>query len=69
MRSSLRPALRWRLHRFAVPGALALAGATPWAAAQSVSLAGQMGSKALLVIDGQTRMLAPGESEIGRAHV
>jgi aspartyl protease family protein len=35
------------------------------AAAQSVSLAGQMGSKALLVIDGQTRTLAVGESALG----
>ncbi|MFO1274028.1 MAG: retropepsin-like aspartic protease [Rubrivivax sp.] len=36
-----------------------------WAAAQSVSLAGQMGSKALLVIDGQTQTLAVGESARG----
>jgi aspartyl protease family protein len=35
------------------------------AAAQSVSLAGQMGTKALLVIDGQTRTLAAGESALG----
>jgi aspartyl protease family protein len=35
------------------------------AAAQSVSLAGQMGSKALLVIDGQTQMLAVGETARG----
>jgi len=33
--------------------------------AQSVALAGQMGSKALLVIDGQTQMLAVGESARG----
>lgn len=35
------------------------------AAAQSVSLAGQMGHKALLVIDGHTQMLAVGESAQG----
>lgn len=46
--------------------ALALACLLPLAAAaQSVSLAGQMGSKALLVIDGQTRTLAVGESAQG----
>jgi aspartyl protease family protein len=36
-----------------------------WAAAQSVAAAGQMGSKVLLVIDGQTQMLAPGDSARG----
>ncbi len=35
------------------------------AAAQSVSLAGRMGAKALLMIDGQTQMLAVGESARG----
>ncbi|MFY9512441.1 MAG: TIGR02281 family clan AA aspartic protease [Rubrivivax sp.] len=35
------------------------------AAAQSVSLAGTMGSKALLVVDGQTQVLAVGESARG----
>ena len=35
------------------------------AAGQSVSLAGQMGSKALLVIDGQTQTLAVGETARG----
>lgn len=35
------------------------------AAAQSVQLAGRMGAKALLVIDGQTQLLAPGESARG----
>lgn len=35
------------------------------AMAQGVSLAGQMGSKALLVIDGQTQTLAVGESARG----
>lgn len=35
------------------------------AAAQSVQLAGQMGAKALLVIDGQTAALAVGESRSG----
>lgn len=32
------------------------------AAAQNVSLGGLMGSKALLVVDGKTQMLSPGES-------
>jgi len=36
-----------------------------WAAAQNVAAAGQMGAKVLLVIDGQTQMLAPGESARG----
>lgn len=44
---------------------LLLAGLPLAAAAQSVSLAGQMGSKALLVIDGQTQMLAVGETARG----
>jgi aspartyl protease family protein len=35
------------------------------AAAQSVQLAGRMGAKALLVIDGQTQLLAPGDSARG----
>jgi aspartyl protease family protein len=35
------------------------------ATAQTVSLAGQMGNKALLVIDGQTQMLAVGDSARG----
>lgn len=35
------------------------------AAAQSVSLAGRMGSKALLMIDGQTQLLAVGDSARG----
>jgi aspartyl protease family protein len=49
-----------------VKALLALALLVPWLAlAQSVSLAGQMGSKALLVIDGQTRTLAVGESALG----
>jgi aspartyl protease family protein len=48
-----------------------LAAAAAWffasgaALAQQVSLAGQMGAKALLVIDGQTQMLAVGESSRG----
>ncbi len=45
--------------------AMLLALLPAWAAAQSVSLAGQMGSKALLVIDGQTQTLAVGESARG----
>lgn len=46
--------------------ALALALALPLcAAAQSVSLAGRMGSKALLMIDGQTQLLAVGDSARG----
>jgi len=49
-----------------VKALLALALLVPCLAlAQSVSLAGQMGSKALLVIDGQTRTLAVGESALG----
>lgn len=35
------------------------------AAAQSVQLAGRMGAKALLVIDGQTQLLAPGDTARG----
>ena len=45
-------------------GALLLA-APALAAAQAVSLAGQMGSKALLVIDGQPQTLAVGEAARG----
>jgi aspartyl protease family protein len=47
----------------AAAAALVFAGGT--ALAQEVSLAGQMGAKALLVIDGQTQMLAVGESARG----
>jgi aspartyl protease family protein len=44
----------------------ALLCAAPLAAlAQGVALAGQMGAKALLVIDGQTQMLAVGETARG----
>lgn len=46
----------------------ALALAALWmqaAAAQGVQFSGAMGRKALLVIDGQPRMLAPGESHAG----
>ena len=51
----------------AARGALAaLLCAAPLAAqAQGVALAGQMGAKALLVIDGQTQMLAVGETARG----
>jgi aspartyl protease family protein len=46
--------------------ALLLLGALPWlAAAQSVSLAGHMGRKALLLIDGQTVTLAVGQERLG----
>jgi aspartyl protease family protein len=52
------------------PGASLLAAfvlaLAPWAAsAQSVQLAGQMGARALLVIDGQPATLAVGESRAG----
>lgn len=39
--------------------------ALPAARAQGVQLSGAMGSRALLVIDGQPRMLAPGDSHAG----
>lgn len=42
-----------------------LAGTGGSAAAQSIALAGRMGAKALLVIDGQPRTLAVGESALG----
>ena len=45
-----------------------LAAACPWGPARastSVSLAGRMGEKALLVIDGQTKMLAAGQASAG----
>jgi aspartyl protease family protein len=42
-----------------------LAGLSTLAAAQSVQLSGQMGSKALLVIDGQPTTLAVGETRRG----
>ncbi len=45
--------------------ALGLALLPALVAAQGVSLAGQMGNKALLVIDGQTQTLAVGESARG----
>lgn len=48
----------------ALAAALLAFGASP-AHAQSVSLAGQMGSKALLVIDGQPQTLAVGDSARG----
>ncbi len=43
---------------------LSLLGALAWplAQAQTVTLAGRMGERALLVIDGQARTLAPGQS-------
>jgi len=51
------------LHTLLVAAALlCVAGA---AAAQSVTLAGSMGSKALLVIDGQPHTLAVGQSALG----
>jgi aspartyl protease family protein len=54
--------MRRRAALVALPG---LAALPLGAAAQSVSLAGQMGRKALLVIDGQTVTLAVGESRHG----
>ena len=45
--------------------ALLLCAACGPAAAQSVTLAGSMGNKALLVIDGQAHTLAPGQSAAG----
>lgn len=45
--------------------ALALGLGSPAASAQSVSLAGQMGSKALLMIDGQSQVLSVGDSARG----
>jgi aspartyl protease family protein len=45
--------------------ALMLACAPMLAPAASVVLAGRMGERALLVIDGQPHMLAPGESALG----
>jgi aspartyl protease family protein len=46
-------------------GALATLALPPPAAAQGVALGGLMGQKALLVIDGQPKMLAVGESAGG----
>jgi aspartyl protease family protein len=51
-------AARWLILALLCAGPLA-------AAAQSISLAGRMGDKALLVIDGQTQMLAVGDSVHG----
>ena len=49
------------MHRLLL--AVALAALTPWAAAQSVTFSGSLGtSKALLVIDGQPQTLAVGAS-------
>jgi aspartyl protease family protein len=48
-----------------LPFAAALCLTCSAAQAQNVSLAGQMGGKALLVIDGQTQMLAVGEAARG----
>jgi aspartyl protease family protein len=45
--------------------ALTLSSASLCAAAQNVSLAGSMGNKALLVIDGQAHTLAVGQSALG----
>ncbi len=45
--------------------AVLLATLPPIVWAQGVQFSGAMGSKALLVIDGQARMLAPGESHAG----
>ncbi|HRH90118.1 MAG TPA: TIGR02281 family clan AA aspartic protease, partial [Rubrivivax sp.] len=42
-----------------------LLGAAVAAGAQGVTLAGSMGAKALLIIDGQPRTLAVGESALG----
>lgn len=56
--NALLPTSRWRL-RAAVAAA---AACIPWAvAAQGVALSGTMGTRALLVIDGQPKMLGVGE--------
>lgn len=51
------------MNRAAALALIALLAAPVWA--QNVTLAGQMGTKALLVIDGQPRTLAVGESAQG----
>jgi aspartyl protease family protein len=59
---------RWRTGRAgsaAAAGFVALLLVALPASAQNVSLAGVMGSKALLVIDGQTKVLAVGDSALG----
>lgn len=56
------------MRRRHLPAALLLiacAAATPAARAQQVSLAGSLGQKALLVIDGQPHTLAVGQSAMG----
>jgi aspartyl protease family protein len=55
-------ALHRAARQFAAAAALFAAGT---ALAQGVQFSGAMGMKALLVIDGQTKMLAPGESHAG----
>ena len=56
--------LRRLLHGALLASALCLAGPAAQAA-PAVALAGVLGAKALLVIDGETRALAPGESARG----
>ncbi len=51
--------------RHALPGLLAALTLPQAVRAQNVTLAGQMGNKALLVIDGQPRTLAVGETAHG----
>ena len=53
------------MHRRRLPAALLLLAGSMAARAQQVSLAGSFGSKALLVIDGQPRTLAVGQSALG----
>jgi len=57
--------MRRRTALLALPALSGLVALPLAAAAQSVSLAGQMGRKALLVIDGRTVTLAVGESRQG----
>jgi aspartyl protease family protein len=62
------PQLTRRLRRGAAAAlacALALLALLPSTAAAGVALAGRMGDKALLVIDGRNRVLAPGETVDG----
>lgn len=54
---------RSRLRPHGAAACLLLASAA--AAAQTVTLAGRMGDKALLVIDGRTQVLAPGQGAVG----
>lgn len=44
---------------------MALAAGAAWGAPHDVALAGRMGEKALLVIDGRTRVVGPGQSVEG----